>query len=605
MKNRAVLFILLITLVSAVYAQTQSRRLADTQPARQYAEWARQMIDEGRFEEALAGLERAMDFADVSSDISYLFAIMRIKNLDSDEARFYSRLDIIETLDRAIETNRWEFYNEGMALLIKAEQLIVIRRYEYALSVLDQIEISLYPSSVTDNNPAADLAFLRLLAYRGLANSGSYDSIQALTRFRSLVLQSMDRYPRDPRPLRVFFEYARNRNPGGAADAAFELTESDISLLELALRRLPFLLETDPDLAWMASPFMRDTDAAKRYVAAYRAGGLSQSENFKPVHSSIAAALSLGLIGDIEAVEELFDTFEENEKQVLDKNTITGIYNWLLSEEGRDLFTRRILSFSGEIVSDDDGDGNIESRAFYDSGFLSEYRHDKNQIGTADLIIFFDADRTPRMALLSDAGQPFTNAVLYWERYPSVLEYSLNNEVFSFRPADFQYAPVTFDGIGGSQRYTGLFFPVPSRYEIARRTLVYFCASLSRPSPEFDGAAETIYFERGIPVRSVETFNGKQISASEYERGSPVIQYVDMDMDGRMETIRRFYPATADFAESFDIRKLLAFSESDWTGDGRHKTGEVYRPDGSVVYTWDMDGSGVMNYYYENENGNK
>jgi hypothetical protein len=94
-----------------------------------------------------------------------------------------------------------------------------------------------------------------------------------------------------------------------------------------------------------------------------------------------------------------------------------------------------------------------------------------------------------------------------------------------------------------------------------------------------------------------------QISVTEFERGSPVIQYVDMDMDGRMETIRRFRPPSPDFQENFDIRKLLASSESDWTGDGHHKTGEVYREDGSVVYTWDMDRSGVMNYYYETESG--
>jgi hypothetical protein len=31
---------------------------------------------------------------------------------------------------------------------------------------------------------------------------------------------------------------------------------------------------------------------------------------------------------------------------------------------------------------------------------------------------------------------------------------------------------------------------------------------------------------------------------------------------------------------------------------------EVYLPDGSVVYSWDMDGSGTMNYS-EQEDGNQ
>jgi len=610
MKTCAVFFILSAAFVCALYAQPQPR-LTDVEPARQYALWARQMIDEGRWEEALAGLERAMDYADVSSDISWLFAFTQIKNF-YNENRSYNRFDIIETLDRAIEINRWEIYNEGMALFLKAEQLIITRRFSDALFALDKIEISFYPSGAIwqSNDPAADIAYLRLLAFRGLADSAGLDSIQALARFRSLVLQSMDRYPRDPRPLRVFLEYARNKC---GPDADFNLAESDINLLELVLRRLPFLVERDADLAWLAAPFMRDIDAARRLTASYRVGSLSHAENFKPAAGSIAAALNLGLIGDMEAVEELFGG-SGSEESVLYREIIVGVYNMLRSEEGRDLLTRRLLSFSGMILSDNDGDGHIDNGAFYNSGFVSYFMHDKNQSGDTDLLIQFAADGTPEKTFiemrrgeteLSRLAGLSNKVELDWERYPSVLKVKLLGDVFLFRPADFQFAPISFIELGGSQRYTGLVFPVPSLYEITRRTLVSSCVSLTRASLEFDGAVETIYLERGIPLRSVETLNGRQISVAEFERGFPVIQYVDMDMDGRMETIRRFYPPAPDFPENFDIRKLLASSESDWTGDGRHKTGEVYREDGSIVYKWDMDGSGIMNYYYETESGNR
>ena len=604
MKVRAVIFILLAAFASALYAQSNAGRWGDAEVARQYAEWARQMIDAGRWEEALAGLERANDYAGVSSDISYLLASARLHNIYADER--CNRLAALDALERAIETNRWETYNESMALLLKAQQLIIMRRYSNALSFLDQIEEKFYPSGALSSGSdfASDLAYLRLLAFRGMALGAGYDSVQALARFRSLVLSAMDRYPRDPRPLRVFFDYARNRKPEPVYGAASDLPESDINLLELVIRRLPFLVETDPDLAWIAAPFMRDTDAARRYTAAYRAGGLSHGENFKPAAGSIAPALNFGLIGDIEAVEELFDILADNENPVLYKDIINDVYNLLGSEEGRDLFTRNLLAFSGEIFSDDDGDGYIESRVLYNSGFISEYRYDRNQSGVIDMAIAFLPDGTPQKVHFNDAQRLLTG-VLEWERYPSVRVFysSMPDEGFLFRPADFQYAPVTFIELGGSQRYNGLFFPLPSHYEITRRTLVSFCYSLNRPSLEFDGATETIYLERGIPLRSVETFAEMQISVAEFERGSPVIQYVDMDMDGRMETIRRFYPPSPDFSENFDIRKLLASSESDWTGDGRHKTGEVYRQDGSVVYTWDMDGSGIMNYYYETESG--
>jgi len=109
MKTSAVFFILLAALVCALDAQTVSGRWGDAELARQYAAWARNMIDEGLWKEALEGLERAKDFADVSSDISYLLAAARLHHIYVDPR--CNRLNVVEALDSAIETNRWETYN--------------------------------------------------------------------------------------------------------------------------------------------------------------------------------------------------------------------------------------------------------------------------------------------------------------------------------------------------------------------------------------------------------------------------------------------------------------------------------------------------------------
>jgi hypothetical protein len=82
-----------------------------------------------------------------------------------------------------------------------------------------------------------------------------------------------------------------------------------------------------------------------------------------------------------------------------------------------------------------------------------------------------------------------------------------------------------------------------------------------------------------------------------------------MDQDGRMETIRRFRQPEHDFPwpdsnQTFNYRSLLSSSESNWTGDGQYKTGEMYLQDGSVVYLFDMDGSGTMNFS-ETDAGNR
>jgi hypothetical protein len=529
-------------------------------------QWAQTAIAEGRWSEALTGLERAADFASVSSDISYLLAL----------ARFHEggrRAGILECLDRAVDINRWVSYKAEHARLLKAEQYIGMYDYSGALAVLEQI------------GENADSVMLRLLALKGMAEgagaTGAIDPV-SLAKFRSLTVSALDRYPRDPRPLRIFFEYARGRKQGPSAE--------DANLLELVLKRLPFLLEADMELAWMAAPFMRDTEAARRLVASYR------SQDAMPHPGSIASALNLGLIDDVNAVEELFLGFPVNERPVLDKDRIVETGELLRSEEGREFFTQKLLTFSGIISYREDGMYS-ESRAFYSAGVIVEIIFDLNRDGVTDLIVSFGTDGVPLNARRRVQGA-LPLAVIQWERYPSVRQVTLSGETFLFRPADFQYTPVRFISLGGSKSHAGIDYPVPERQnmDLTRRGLVSICESILRPSAEFDGAFERIFLERGIARHAVEIMDGKQVSVTEFERGAPVVQYLDFDLDGRMETIRRFHKPGVDFDNTFNFRDLVQSSESDWTGEGRYKTAEMYLQDGPVVFLWDMDGDGVMEY---------
>jgi hypothetical protein len=573
---------------SVLYAQTRD----DSNAARQYMKWAQQAIDEGRWSEALTALERASDFAGDSSDISYLLAVARLH-----EGK--NRNSVITALDYAIETNLWENYSEGMAILLKADQLISMRNYLNALALLESEGFA---------RVNADAAILQLLALKGIAadsyKTDNFDPVQAAVRFRSHVLLAMDRYPRDPRPLRIFFEYAHNRRPDLSG-----LAESDINLLELALKRLPFLTDKDPDLAWMAAPFIRNVYDARRLVSAYRSGGMAdiQDAAFMPSPASIPAALNLGLIDDNAAVEELFTVsmnnlqFAGNESFIFDRDILANVYKLLRSEEGRNLFTQKLLSFSGIISSDPDHNGCPSSLVFYSSGVIREFNIDLNRDGIVEFNFYFSADGTPDSARYAMAGHTVKTSVK-WEHYPSVDQITLEGENFIFRPADFQFAPIKFTELGGSKNFSGLVYPWISesyiKSEITRKTLISFCANIIRPSVEFDGAIETVYLQQGIPVQAVETLNGRQVSVTEFERGLPVIQHIDLDLDGRMETIRRFRRPVPEqgTGDHVEWRHLLSSSESDWSGDGRYKTAEVYLQDGSVVYSWDMDGSGELNY---------
>jgi tetratricopeptide (TPR) repeat protein len=344
MKFRVFLlmFIFACFLANAQENRGRVQGWGDGETAQKYVEWVKKAMDEGRWSEALAAAQRAADFSNVSSDISYQLAFVL-----SHEGK--SRNDVIKALDRALEINRWVIYNENQALLFKANQLVATRKFSSALAVLEKA------------GESADAAVIRLLALRGMAFSlnraEGYDPVLALSRFRSQVLAAMDKYSRDPRPLRILFEYARNTRP-----VQSELAQSDHNLIELAIKRLPFLLEADPELAWLAAPFMRDTEQAKRNVSTYRAGGIPSVYNrdFMPSPPSIAVALNIGLLDDARAVEELFSgargincalppgiAFDNN--PVLDAGVMNEVFSLLRSEEGRDLFMQKLLSFSGTI----------------------------------------------------------------------------------------------------------------------------------------------------------------------------------------------------------------------------------------------------------------
>jgi len=534
--------------------------------AEKYLLWAEDAIAMGRWSHALTALERAVDFADVSSDISYLLALAR-----SHENA--SRRSVIQSLQRAIGTGRWKHYTEAHARLMEADQLIALHRYTAALDTLVA-----YRAIAGET---ADAALLRLAALRGLINNRTATrpaprsaslALPVQAEFRRRMLETMDNYPRDPRPLRVLFDYAREREPD----------RDDVALIDIALRRLPFLFESDQELAWMAAPFIRDTAEARRLIAAYRAGSLKarQYTDFIPHPASIAQALNLGLIDDKSATEEFFS------ETTLDREYIVGIGKLLRSEEGRNYFAQKLHTFTGAIIENENRDEYPESRAIYHQGNLQEYYYDADQDDITDVFIVFNAG-TPQQAelttqMLHESG--VLPMLIFWERFPMVERAVLETETWLFAPGSFSFSPIVFEELGGSGTYAGLLFPRRNTHSlgISRRILSSFAASVRHPSFEFNHGVEQVFLTMGVPVRAEVSVNHAIVAITEYENGFPVIQRLDMDMDGRMETVRHF------------DKNIIV---SDWFGDGLYGSAELYRDDGSVVYSWDLDGDGEREYF--------
>jgi hypothetical protein len=79
--------------------------------------------------------------------------------------------------------------------------------------------------------------------------------------------------------------------------------------------------------------------------------------------------------------------------------------------------------------------------------------------------------------------------------------------------------------------------------------------------------------------------DGKIAAETEFSpSGYPVVQRADMNLDGRMETIRQY---------SRSSYGLVVSTESDWDGDGMYEYAEVLQADGTIRRYWDLDKDGT------------
>ena len=171
---------------------------------------------------------------------------------------------------------------------------------------------------------------------------------------------------------------------------------------------------------------------------------------------------------------------------------------------------------------------------------------------------------------------------MLWERYPAVAYAELEGERFVPRPQNFFFAPIQFRDItsrgisnqgSGSE---GVLFPEKQMTAaLTRRVLIANAYMVERPSVEFQGALEVIELNQSIPIRAREYLNERMISETDFLRGRPISQRVDLDLDGRLETVRRFRNSSLvqdgvmPAVESLlDYERIFEYAESDWVGDG-------------------------------------
>ena len=517
---------------------------ADGKVADRYLHWAMEAVEDGRWVEAERALERGADFADSSSDLSYLLALVRYqlgRPLRS----------ALSSVRLSLETGRWLRYSPAVARLLEARLLIGLREFEAAAQALGSLE--------TD----ATVDYLKLLAAIGLDDGRA---------FNSLAAGFLAAWPFDARVPRLLLERLSRRVPGDAERA----------LIDMILRRLDPLVAVDPALAYLSAPFIRDPDSRRRLVQAYRAGGA-------PDPASIPAALDLGLMDDLSAVGELFSAAE---KGPVDGELFGRVWGLLRSQSGRDYFAEEAGRFSGTIFRDGEGDGRAEMKVGYVEGRPGRCAYDADQDGLDEFSIEF-ADGLPAKASIAFERLPRDGSgdsvrlplELVWSRYPFIASATLGAARFIPASAAFPFAPVRLSPLVPglpSFRFPEADAMVP---RLTERSLVSFSSSIERRGEFRDDSIETMELVAGVPRRATERAGAAIIASTVYEAGRPVSRYLDMDGDGRLETRQRF-AALKDEIFPLDPLPRPATSESDWDGDGIYEYAESLDPDGSPERTW-------------------
>jgi tetratricopeptide (TPR) repeat protein len=504
--------------------------------AERYSLYVQSLIDAGWLDQAEAALLRAMDYADVSSDISCQLAFVRQGlgrpvNLALEAAR------------TALDTDRFRAYRAEDARLIEARCLLTLRQYSAALRSI---------RLCADN---ADSALVRLEAWKGL------DDRQEFMREAAMAL---DRFARDARISALVLRYAAAHTPAGGEQA----------LVDRVLRIVSMLTDEAPELGYLAAPFVYDREEARNLVAAYRA------VTPVPAAESLPVSLDLGVAGGESATAALFRC------DAIDRDTLLSVWLLLGTDETRDAFEQALRVFTGFITIDEDRDRIVETRVAYREGRLVSYEHDADQDGVPDVRAHFTGE-TPVAGFLA-AG----NIALSWQGFPSVGYAEKDGLRYDFAPRSLFYAPFRLRGLCGDT-----VLPEPDRYAgtMTERTLAGFALAVTRASREFDGAVEVITMRDGVPVRAEERLNGRVVSGTEFDRGFPARQRVDLDLNGSLETVRRF--RAGDAPDYYPFREITLSSQvSDFNGNGVAEYKEEYAADGTVSRFWDMNEDGVYEY---------
>lgn len=528
---------LFILLAMDLTAQVESGPGVDTDAEARWLDGAAAALDSGDSEGALAAAKSVLATDGTNSDFLFLEARAAL----ASDGLVRPALGDVKS---ALLADRFARFSRNDALIFEAQLLTRLRRWDEALSALQAVS----------DRVSAPAALERIRALIGLGNWN-----QALVEFEG----ARSAWPSDRRFATLFFSSwkpaptERSRRLA----AAYLVLAGDPSF-------------PDVELARLSLPFLPSQGDRKHLLESLRAA--------KGAVASIEAC-QFGLIGFRKAVDEIFAG-----KAPLQRSDLESLAS-LADPDGLSYLETRLAAFSGTVVSDSDKDGIFDSTAVYKDGQLAEWKTDSDQDG------FFETDIAFAYGIPS-GGSWSANAALFsysWAAWPwlasasrdsldasveSVLpspahrSWKLADSALSWRPLSmlpFPSAASTFFLVDPTDA------PAPLERSLTASAILM---DIHRP----DGDLE-VDMRKGLPIQARLMDKDRLVARFEYDRGHPLMEYLDQDGDGRFETRITLDPQS-------DPADPVALSfESDIDGDGVYEYREELLP--PFRKTWDLEPS--------------
>ena len=482
------------------------------------------------------------------ADIMYLRALASIRSsMPLGEALGY--------LNGALTTGRFTFYTRRDASTLKAEILVRERRWQEALGALSPPEID----SAMD--PAYHLIRARALA--GLGDSAA---------FTKELLFSLRRFPDESAFARLFLVHA------GIIPVSAEARDIGESIRA----RLPRYVEVDPEMRVLAAPLLGDISARRDAVIAFRAeGGSSPSATLR--------SLEYGLLDEASASVELLS----GPHPVLLKDLVS-LFALAGSPAGREEVFKALLNWSGLIEVDSDGDGITEATFSIDKGSVTNWKLDSRQVGRVDERALF-ASGLPISIILEREGLEIQVTYTTYPAVSSIIFVEKDEKRrYSFGPEALSFAPIVMRAFAGTGK-SALFFPYQG---FVTDPTDHLCAAMALSvTIDVPTSRSVTFLDRGLALSTSVIKGDKKYSEMTYLRGSPALERIDADGDGRFETERVYSTAADGVAKPsglrvdsdgdgiFEYREQLVFpfrKEWDYDGNGSVDALQFQLADGSV-----------------------